>query len=198
VSNLRAVLAEDLRVGAGNVLLMLAEHGADQDTPRVTFDVDVDGIPAWTPFSLSTLTDRVAARAEWFAGKGIGRRDPVAIYVTSSADVFLNFFALTWLGAIPALMNGNMPIEIAAEYVRRLRGTGVVVDADHAELREYDLGVPVLGDAAETGAGDPSKAPPHFRHDGEDPVAITHSSGTTRMPTAVVHSHHSLFVRSGA
>ena len=27
----------------------------------------------------------------------------------------------------------------------------------------------------------------------EDPVAITHSSGTTRMPAAVVHSHQSLF-----
>lgn len=193
MSNLRAVLAEDMRVGAGNVLLMLAEHGADQHTPRVTFDVDVDGIPAWTPLSLSTLTDRVAARAEWFAAKGVGRRDPVAIYVTSSADVFLNFFALNRLGAIPALMNGNMPIEIAAEYVRRLRGVGIILDADHAELRKYDLGVPILGDAAETGTGDPDKAPPHFRHDGEDPVAITHSSGTTRMPTPVVHSHHSLF-----
>jgi acyl-coenzyme A synthetase/AMP-(fatty) acid ligase len=193
MGNLRTVLAEDLRVGAGNVLPMLAEHGADPDTPRVTFDVDVDGIPAWTPFSLRTLTERVAARADWFSRKGIGRRDPVALYVTSAADVFLNFFALTRLGAIPALMNGNMPIEVAAEYVRRLRGVGVIIDTDHAALREHDLGVPILGDAAETGSGDPSAAPAHFRHHGDDPVAITHSSGTTRTPTAVVHSHHSLF-----
>jgi acyl-coenzyme A synthetase/AMP-(fatty) acid ligase len=193
VSNLRTALAQDMRVGAGNVLLMLAEHGADPDTPGVTFDVDVDGVPAWTPFSLRTLTERVAARAEWFARKGIGRRDPVAVYVRSAADVFLNFFALNWLGAIPALVNGNMPVEVAAEYIRRLRGVGVVIDADHAALREHDPGVPILGDAAETGTGDPSQAPPHFRHHGEDPVAITHSSGTTRMPTAVVHSHHSLF-----
>ena len=192
-SNLRAVLAADPELGAGNVLLRLAEHGADPDMPRVTFDTGVDAIAAWTPLSLRTLTERVAARAEWFARRGIGRRDPVAVYVTSAADVTLNFLALTWLGAIPALMNGSMPAEIAAEYIRRLRSVGVLIDADHAEMAGHDLGAPIIGDAAETGTGDPSGAPAHFRHHPDDPVAITHSSGTTRMPAAVVHSHHGLF-----
>ena len=191
--NLRAVLTADQELGAGNVLLRLAEHGADMDMPRVTFDTEVDAIAAWTPLSLRTLTERVAARAEWYRRHGIGRRDPVAVYVTSAADVFLNFFALSWLGAIPALMNGNMPAEIAAEYIRRLRAAGVIIDADHAALAGHDLGAPIIGDAAETGTGDPSRAPAHYRHHRDDPVAITHSSGTTRMPAAVVHSHHSLF-----
>ena len=191
--NLRAVLAADTELGAGNVLLRLAEHGADMDMPRLTFDVDVDGVAAWTPLSLRTLTERVAARAEWFSRHGIGRRDPVAVYVTSSADVVLNFLALTWLGAIPALMNGSMPAQIAVEYIRRLRAVGVITDADHAGLASHDLGAPILGQAAETGTGDPARAPAHFRHHPGDPVAITHSSGTTRTPAAVVHSHHSLF-----
>jgi len=191
--NLRAVLAADQELGAGNVLLRLAEHGADMEMPRVTFDADVDGIAAWTPLSLRTLTERVAARAEWFTRHGIGRRDPVAIYVTSAADVLLNFLALTWLGAIPALMNGGMPTDIAVEYIRRLRADGVIIDADHEGMAEHDLGAPILGDAAETGTGDPSAAPAHYRHHPDDPVAITHSSGTTRMPAAVVHSNRSLF-----
>ena len=191
--NLRAVLAADQELGAGNVLLRLAEHGADMEMPRVTFDTDVDGIAAWTPLSLRTLTERVAARAEWFTRHGIGRRDPVAIYVTSAADVLLNFLALTWLGAIPALMNGGMPTDIAVEYIRRLRAVGVIIDADHEGMAEHDLGAPILGDAAETGTGDPSAAPAHYRHHPDDPVAITHSSGTTRMPAAVVHSNRSLF-----
>src|SRR6185437_6841896 len=71
--NFRATLAADPELGAGNVLLRLAEHGADMDSPRVSFDTEVDGIPAWTPLSLRTLTERVAARAEWFARAGIGR-----------------------------------------------------------------------------------------------------------------------------
>jgi acyl-coenzyme A synthetase/AMP-(fatty) acid ligase len=192
-SNPRAVLAADMELGAGNVLLRLAEHGADMDVPRVTFDTDVDGIPAWTPLSLRTLTQRAAARAEWFARHGIGRRDPVAVYVTSAADVFLNFFALTRLGAIPALMNGGMPPEIAVEFIRRLGAVGVLTDGDHSWLADRDLAAPILGYAADTGAGDPAAAPAHYRHHPDDPVAITHSSGTTRMPAAVVHSHHSLF-----
>jgi acyl-coenzyme A synthetase/AMP-(fatty) acid ligase len=192
-SNLRAVLAADDELGAGNVLLRLAEHGADMDVPRVTFDTAVDGIEAWTQLSLRTLTERVAARAEWFARHGIGRRDPVAVYVTSAADAKLNFLALTWLGAIPALMNGSMPAEIAVEYIRRLRAVGVIIDADHAEMASHDLGAPIIGDAVETGTGDPTRAPAHYRHHRDDPVVITHSSGTTRMPAAVVHSHHGLF-----
>lgn len=192
-SDLRVRLAADEQVGAGNVLLRLAELGADPDLPRVSFDRDLDGIPAETPLSLTTLTERVAARAHWFSQHGIGRRDPVAVYVTSAADVFCNYFALTWLGAIPALLNGSMPIETAAEFIRRLRGVGVITDADHAALREHELGVPILGDAGETGTGDPALAPPHYRHHPLDPVAITHSSGTTRMPAAIVHSHHGLF-----
>ena len=192
-SNPRAVLAADMELGAGNVLLRLAEHGADMDMPRVTFDTDVDANPAWTPLSLRTLTQRAAARTEWFARHGIGRRDPVAVYVTSAADVFLNFFALTWLGAIPALMNGSMPPEIAVEFIRRLGAVGVLTDDDHSWLAGRDLAAPIIGYAADTGTGDPAAAPAHYRHHPDDPVAITHSSGTTRMPAAVVHSHHSLF-----
>jgi acyl-coenzyme A synthetase/AMP-(fatty) acid ligase len=192
-SNPRAVLAGDMELGAGNVLLRLAEHGADMDMPRVTFDTGVDANPAWTPLSLRTLTERVAARADWFARHGLGRRDPVVVYVTSAADVFLNFFALTWLGAIPALMNGSMPPEIAVEFIRRLGAAGVLIDDDHSWLAGRDLAAPVIGYAADTGTGDPAAAPAHYRHHPGDPVAITHSSGTTRMPAAVVHSHHSLF-----
>ena len=72
VRNLRAILAADSELGAGNVLLRLAEHGADMDSPRISFDTDVDTIPAWTPLSLRTLTERVAARAESLAGPASG------------------------------------------------------------------------------------------------------------------------------
>jgi 3-aminoavenalumate diazotase len=192
--NIRAVLATDPEIGAGNVLAKLFEHGVAADGPGITFDVDVDGHPAWAPLTLGALQERVAARAAWLHQRGIRPRDPVAVYVASAADCLLAFMALTWLGAIPALMNGNMPPDIAAEYIRRLRGVGVLADAAHRELLDgHDLGVGLLADAAAAGAGDPARAPAHYRHHDDDPVAITHSSGTTRMPTAVVHSHASLF-----
>ncbi|GAA4687145.1 class I adenylate-forming enzyme family protein [Phytohabitans rumicis] len=192
--SIRATLAADPELGAGNVLLKLAEHGADPDGPGVTFDTDVDGRPAYEPLSLGVLGERVAARAAWLYEHGVRPRDPVAVYVTSAADVFLNFFALVRIGAIPALMNGNMPGEIAVGFVRRLRAVRVLVDAAHRPaLAGADLDGATLVDVAETGGGDPAGAPEHYRHHADDPVAITHSSGTTRVPAAVVHSHSSLF-----
>jgi 3-aminoavenalumate diazotase len=194
--SIRAALAADAALGAGNVLRALREHGADPDGPGLTFDTDVDGRPAWTPLTLGELEERVAARASWLHARGIRPRDPVAVYVTAAADVLLNYLALCWLGAIPALMNGNMPGDIAVEFIRRLRATGVVTDRDHEPMIVgHDLGLGSFGvvDARETGTADPAAAPAHYRHHPDDPVAITHSSGTTRMPTAVVHSHASLF-----
>ncbi|MEU1605218.1 hypothetical protein [Micromonospora matsumotoense] len=113
------MLAPDMELGAGNVLLRLAEHGADLDEPRIAIDTPVDGVAPFTLLSLRELTRLAAARVDWFRGKGIGRRDPVALYVTDAADVFLNFVALCRLGAIPALMNGNLPLEFSASPIWR-------------------------------------------------------------------------------
>jgi acyl-coenzyme A synthetase/AMP-(fatty) acid ligase len=193
-TNIRATLANDPGLGAGNVLMKLREHGAAADGPGITFDVDVDGHPAWTQLPFGVLYERVAARAAWLHRNGIGPRDPVAVYVTSSADCLLAFLALNWVGAIPALMNGSMPAEVAADYLRRLSGAGVLADAAHLRLLQgHDLGVAIVADVAHLGTGDPAQAPAYYRYDDSDPIAITHSSGTTRTPAAVVHSHSSLF-----
>jgi acyl-CoA synthetase (AMP-forming)/AMP-acid ligase II len=193
MTNIRAALAADPDVGAGNVLHKLIEHGAPLDGPGITFDVAIDGHPAWHGLTLGELYERVAARAAWLHEHGIGPRDPVAIYVSTSADCFLNFMGLIWLGAIPALMNPNIPGDVAAGYIRRLAGVALVTDGSHQErLAGHEVGVPIL-DASQTGSGDPAKAPTPYHHHADDPIAITHSSGTTRMPTGVVHSHASLF-----
>jgi acyl-coenzyme A synthetase/AMP-(fatty) acid ligase len=193
-TNLRAILAADPELGAGNVVTKLLAHGADPAGPGLTFDTVVDGHPAWDALTLGELDERVAARAAWLHERGVRPRDPVAVYASTAADCFLNFMALNRLGAIPALMNPNIPAEVAADYIRRLRGVGVLTDATHAEpLSAYDLGAPILGDVAELGTGDPARAPRPYKHHADDPIAITHSSGTTRLPTAVVHSHSSLF-----
>ncbi|MEV4662828.1 class I adenylate-forming enzyme family protein [Micromonospora echinofusca] len=191
---LRGVLAADERIGAGNVLARVLAHGADPDGPGLTFDTDVDDHPAGRALTLGQLDERVAARAAWLHERGIKPRDPVAVWATAAADMVLSFLALTRLGAIPALMNGRLRPEIAAEYVRRLRGVGVLADDAHgALLAGHDLGVPLLGTPAEAGAGDPAAAPGHYRHHADDPVVITHTSGTTGVPKAVLHSHASLF-----
>lgn len=191
---LRGTLAADELIGAGNVLARVLANGADPDGPGLTFDTAVDGHPAEQPLTLGQLDRMVDARAAWLHGRGVGPRDPIAVWAGTAADMVLSFLALTRLGAIPALMNGRLRPEIAAEYIRRLRGAGVLADADHVALLDgHDLGVPLLGQPAEAGSGDPAAAPPPYRHHPDDPVVITHTSGTTGIPKAVLHSHSSLF-----
>ncbi|MGB2567237.1 class I adenylate-forming enzyme family protein [Micromonospora citrea] len=191
---LRGALAADTGIGAGNVLARVLAHGADPQGPGLTFDSAVDGHPAERPLTLGQLDERVAARAAWLHERGVRPRDPVAVWATGAADMVLSFLALARLGAIPALMNGKLRPEIAAEYIRRLRAAGVLADAAHTELLAgHELGAPLLGQPAEAGAGDPAAAPAHYRHHDEDPIVITHTSGTTGVPKAVLHSHASLF-----
>ncbi|MGY4770494.1 AMP-binding protein [Kribbella sp. CWNU-51] len=123
MKNLRARLAADPAIGAGNVLARVIEHGADPDGPGLTFDTAVDHFPAEHPLTLGELDDRVQARTAWLHEHGIGRRDVVAIWATEAVDIVLSFLALTRVGAIPALLNGKMAPAIADEYIRRLRVT---------------------------------------------------------------------------
>jgi acyl-coenzyme A synthetase/AMP-(fatty) acid ligase len=190
---LRARLAADPTVGAGNVLLTLLEKGADPATPSLTFDTPVDAHPAWTALTLAELDTAVRARAARLHELGVRRRDPVVVSATAAADVVLSFLALTRLGAIPALLNAKVPAETAALYIRRLRASGILADpARAAELAPLDTEAPILADPGDL-TGDPAAAPEPYRHHPEDPVAITHSSGTTGVPKAVVHSHASLY-----
>jgi hypothetical protein len=130
-TNIRALLAADPEVGAGNVLTTRARLGLGLDEPRVTFDTEVDGRPAWQPFTLRELDRAVRSRAAALHGLGVRPRDPVALYVSSAADNILGFLALARLGAIPALVNPNLDGERAARYISGLRATGVLLDAEH-------------------------------------------------------------------
>jgi 3-aminoavenalumate diazotase len=190
MKSLRAALAADPAIGAGNVLATVIAHGADLDGPGLTFDTAVDGFPAEHPLTLGELDERVQARTAWLHERGIGRRDVVAIWATGAADIVLSFLALTRVGAIPALLNGKMAPSIAEEYIRRLRVTGVLVDEAHRELLRE---APILGEPVELGTGDPALAPAQYRHHQDDPVVITHTSGTTGVPKAVLHTHKTLY-----
>ncbi|GAA1552903.1 class I adenylate-forming enzyme family protein [Kribbella lupini] len=198
--SLRAQLAADPSVGTGNVLATVIALGADLDGPGLTFDTAVDHFPAEHPLTLGELDDRVQARTAWLHARGIGRRDVVAIWATDAADIVLSFLALTRVGAIPALLNGKMAPEIASEYIRRLRVNGILADSTHRELLDGQTdqpgslhGAPILGTPKDLGTGDPVKAPEHYKHHRDDPVVITHTSGTTGVPKAVLHTHTTLY-----
>jgi len=190
----RGQLAAHPGLGAGNVLGTLLELGADPAGPGLTFDSVVDGHPAGQQLTLGELDQRVAARAAWLHGHGIRPRDPVAIWSGTAADHILGFLAVTRLGAIPALVNGNLPAEVVAIYLSRLRAVAVLADSQRTGLLAgRDLGTAELIEIGQLGSADPASAPPRYRHHADDPVVITHTSGTTGIPKAVLHTHSTIF-----
>ncbi|MFF4341026.1 AMP-binding protein [Kitasatospora sp. NPDC001540] len=192
--SIRSLLANDPDVGAGNVLTSRIALGTGLDDPLLSFDTPVDGRAAGEAFTLRGADRAVRARAAALHALGIGRRDVVVVYASAAADQVLSFLALARLGAIPALLNPGVEGERAARYIARLGAVGILTDPAHrAELAGHDPAAPVLADAARLADGDPESAPAPYRHHPDDPVAITHSSGTTGMPKAVVHSHASLY-----
>lgn len=194
IRNIRALLAGDPEVGAGNVLTTRIALGLGIDEPLLSFDTPVDDHAAWQPFSVRELDRAVRARAAALHELGVRRRDPVVVYASAAAEHVLSFLALARLGAIPALLNPNLDGERAARYIARLGAVGILVDPAHREaLAGHDPGAPLLPEVSTLGSGDPEAAPAPYRHWSGDPVAITHSSGTTGMPKAVVHSHASLY-----
>src|SRR3954468_17776182 len=184
-SKARAELAADPDLGVGNVLSTLVEREAGLDEPAITFDVDVDGHPAWQPLTLRQLYRSASARAAWLAERGVQPRDPVAIYVTSAADQVLSFLALTRIGAIPALVNRNVDGRSATTYIERLRPAALLTDAEHRAALAPAIAGPELDlDVTESAGGDPERAPKQFKYHAEDIAVITHSSGTTGLPKA--------------
>ncbi|GIG59324.1 acyl-CoA synthetase [Longispora fulva] len=205
MTSIRARLAGDPDLGAGNTLETLIRYGVRPDEPTIAFDTDVDGYPAGRLLTLGELDRAVAARAHWLHEAGVRPRDPVAVIAATAADNVLTFLALARLGAIAALVNARLTPEVAAGYIDRLGATALLGPrsllghtpaprgghGSSAPRGGGEQGVRWLGENAP--AGDPDQAPSHYRHHGSDPVAITHSSGTTGVPKAVTGTHDSLF-----
>lgn len=193
-NRLRSELAADPDLGIGNALAKVVAKDVGLDEPTITFDTDIDvHHPAWNPLTLREINRLVAARASWLYGAGVRPRELVGIYAGGGHEQVLNTLALFRIGAIPALVNSNVSGGAAAAYFTKARPAGIITD----DIRRAKLGeltaVALHIDATETGGGDPDLAPAQYVYHPEDAAVVTHSSGTTGAPKAVVASHAGLF-----
>jgi len=200
---LRAELARDPAVGAGNWLHAVLLQDRNLDEPLLFLDAP------WSPaqghpvrsFSLSQLGAEVTRLAAAYHQVGIRPRDPVGVYHPVAVEYLVHQLALTSIGAIPVLVNRRLPTPVAIAFMQRVGVTGVICD-EPALPAFRSTGQPESRTWA--GAADVlrlSSAPPDetlpmrfpYRHHDCDPVLITHSSGTTGFPKAVPMQHGNFF-----
>lgn len=182
-------------LGMGNYLWRTLE--ADPDSRhRVVFTQPVhtgwgDTVDSVT---LAELADLAGEYARRYAAIGVRRGDPVGVYVDHGAKYLVHFLAITRIGAIAVLVNERMAADMAGRHLSSVGVVGVFTD-EPRRTALADLGacfgfVVVEDDFAAIPAGEEITA---HRHVGADPVLITHSSGTTGMPKAVVLEHDAFF-----
>lgn len=194
----RQRLADDAGLGGGNVLAVATASNPRPDLPFLISEVPLTGVDgsAKRELSLAELDELAQAWSVWYVEHGIGPRDRVAIYVKDSFEDVLQFFALSQIGAIPVLINGSMPAELAAGLYRRTGAIGLYSDPQRAKLLDEHLGETVTAPrimvfGSDIGSVGRRRLPEErrYRHSADDPVFICHSSGTTGVPKAVIWTH---------
>lgn len=172
------------------------------------FDIAPEG---GVDYDLPRLAGLVRAAAGWLAAAGARAGDRVAITKANHWDSVLLACAAVRLGALPALVSAQLPVETTQLLLKRLDPAVLVTDAatlHGAREAETDLtglarrtlcldrpnaglatNILTLDDVRGTGA--PS---PYRRHD-DEPMVVTHTSGTTGVPKLVVHSTETLVRR---
>ncbi len=187
-------------IGCGNFFSYALRACAAPDAPLVWLDTD-QALPAderATVLSLSQI-DRLTRRyATAYVRLGVIPGQPIAVYLRNGAGYLLQFVALSRLGAIPVLVNGNMLPEIVVPFLRKVGAQGLLVD-DWAQAR-LAREMPRLRQVLPWIQGQEGLATlatdrpllPHV-HAPQDVVLISHSSGTTGIPKAVVFAHQQFF-----
>ncbi|MEN3584853.1 AMP-binding protein [Streptomyces sp. ZYX-F-203] len=198
---LRRRILDDRALGAGNVLHRLPLYGRADDERVLWLDGTWRAPSGDHPevLTLGELREVVATYAGHYRRRGVRAKDAVAVVTTSITDFALHLMALTGIGAIASLVNANMPEETRREYIRRQRVVGVVTrEPWYQDLRahlEDDEPPAFVAVQDEIVPGDREYLPEGypFRHAPNDPVLISHSSGTTGIPKSAFHTHETLF-----
>jgi long-chain acyl-CoA synthetase len=196
----RLALSQRTDLGCGNFLHVAVEVNPNRDEQFIWMDKPCTTFrgETFSGFSLSELKRVADSYAAWYYGNGIRERDPVAVYIDEGIKNLIHYVALTGIGAIPILINGNMRPETAAGFVKKSGAIALYTDRNHeaaiaAHLDAWTFKFIATDDVA-VHMGKPELPGYYpFAHSPKDTVLVGHSSGTTGIPKAVIFGHEQFF-----
>ncbi|BEL02171.1 long-chain fatty acid--CoA ligase [Actinoplanes sichuanensis] len=189
-------------LGAGNFLDHAVRLNPNRAVPMIfTHSADPRGRVTLRGHSLLDLVALRDRYAKWYRANGVRPGDPVGIVVAEGLEPLIHYLALTALGAIPAMINDAMRLDVLLRYLEHVGVVGVVADDTTRIASAYratpDRRPRFLALAAEIQAFDdagvalPDEYP--YRHEPDDVCALIHSSGTTGTPKSTILGHRSFW-----
>ena len=195
----RSHLASLPELGGGNLLQTAMAVHPDPHIPFIRTGRPVINTAgeAQTEFTLAQIDALAQSWSVWYHHKGVGPRDRVALYMEDTFAYTIHLNALAQLGAIGVLINSKASPALALGLCERTTPVGIYTT--QSRLAAIDYGLSALDGLQWVQLSEDLPAPPpavlpdewRFKHAGEDPVSIMHSSGTTGIPKAVTQTHAS-------
>lgn len=146
-----------------------------------------------TETSYAASHSAILSRAKQLAALGVKKEDKVIIFKGQAFDTYMLAVAVTYLGAIPAMISYHFPSSVIEVFADRLENpfiifdeiTKPVVDAVENICPNRKIEITDLLQASPVEAA--------FSSLTEDQIAyITHTSGTTGVPKLICHSAQSM------
>lgn len=203
VADFRRRVAQDPSVGAGNFFYRFAEFCPDVGAALLECDqpIVVGGRDHGQTLSVARVREIAEQLVASLLAHGVRAREPVGVFIADDPRYYLYYIALTRIGAIPVLLNSNMPGSTAAAYLGRVGCTAAIVDEAHAarldaagaQTAEVSQPAPqrILVESLRFDGPVPESV--GYAHASDDPVLIAHTSGTTGTPKAVQFNHAGYF-----
>src|SRR5687767_1608763 len=116
-------------LGAGNFLDYAIRFNPNNAVPMVySHSTDHRGEVVLRGHSLLDLAAIRDRYAKWYWANGVRPGDPVAVVVAEGLEPLLHFLALSSLGAVPAMVNDAMRIDVMVNYLNHVGVVGIVAD----------------------------------------------------------------------
>ncbi|MEV6628455.1 class I adenylate-forming enzyme family protein [Amycolatopsis sp. NPDC051106] len=181
-----------------NMGTLFDEVAARRTHTTVVLDRPFDIAPGrGTEFTVPQLAGLVEEVAGWLHAAGARPGERVAVVKRNHYDYDLLACAAIRLGAVPALLSGELSGDVLETLLERLEPAVLVTDrpvpAHHAR-RVLSLATPGAGELALDDVRG-TRAPAPRRRPDDDPLVINHTSGTTGTPKLVVHTTRTIIDR---